>query len=77
MNVMRSSARSATPPRTPPTIAARFEWLALGGLLLFAGWLLGLRGVWALLLGADPTGITLIIVVVFAGATLWCGSRAR
>jgi len=53
------------------------EWLALGGVLAFATWLLGVRGVWALLLGADPTGITLVIIVVFAAATLWCGARAR
>jgi len=53
------------------------EWLALGGLFAFAAWLLGARGVWALLLGADPTGITLVIVVVFAAATLWCGTRTR
>ena len=53
------------------------EWLALGGLFAFASWLLGARGVWSLLLHADPTGITLVIVVVFACATLWCGRRAR
>ncbi|MEP7299805.1 MAG: hypothetical protein ABI702_26805 [Burkholderiales bacterium] len=53
------------------------EWLALGGVLTFATWLLGVRGVWALLLGADPTGITLVIIVIFAAATLWCGARAR
>ena len=53
------------------------EWLALGGVLAFATWLLGVRGVWALLLGADPTGITLVIIVVFAAATLWCGARSR
>jgi hypothetical protein len=53
------------------------EWLALAGLLLFATWLLGVRGVWGLLLQSDPTGITLVIVCVFAGATLWCGARAR
>ena len=53
------------------------EWLALGGLLAFATWLLGARGVWALLLNADPTGITLVIVVVFFAATLWCGARSR
>jgi len=52
------------------------EWLALGGLLAFGTWLLGVRGVWALLLNADPTGITLVIIVVFAAATLWCGARA-
>ncbi|MDM0117781.1 hypothetical protein QTI66_37420 [Variovorax sp. J22R133] len=54
-----------------------FEWLALAGVLGFATWLLGLRGVLALLLAADPTGITLVIVIVFAGSTLWCGARTR
>ena len=53
------------------------EWAALGGMLLFATWLLGVRGVWSLLLASDPTGITLVIIVVFAAATLWCGARAR
>ena len=36
-----------------------------------------MRGVWQLLLSADPTGITLVIIVIFVGATLWCGNRAR
>jgi hypothetical protein len=54
-----------------------FEWLALVGLLGFGTWLLGVRGVWALLLGADPTGITLVILVIFFAATLWCGARSR
>ncbi|WP_234413709.1 hypothetical protein [Ideonella sp. A 288] len=54
-----------------------FEWLALGGLLVFATWLLGMRGVWALLLTSDPTGLTLVIIVVFAASTLWCGARSR
>ena len=53
------------------------EWLALGGVLAFATWLLGVRGVWGLLLRSDPTGITLVIIVLFATATLWCGARAR
>jgi hypothetical protein len=53
------------------------EWLALGGVLLFATWLLGARGVWGLLLRSDPTGITLVIIIVFAAATLWCGARSR
>jgi len=53
------------------------EWLALGGLLLFGTWLLGMRGVWALLLSSDPTGLTLVIVVIFAASTLWCGTRSR
>jgi hypothetical protein len=53
------------------------EWLALGGVFVFATWLLGVRGVWGLLLRSDPTGITLVIIVVFFTATLWCGSRSR
>jgi hypothetical protein len=53
------------------------EWAALAGLLVFAGWLLGVRGVWGLLLRSDPTGITLVIIVVFVCATLWCGARSR
>ncbi|MGY0194987.1 hypothetical protein ACWA7J_07930 [Leptothrix sp. BB-4] len=53
------------------------EWLTLGGLLVFATWLLGMRGVWGLLLRSDPTGLTLVIIVVFAGSTLWCGARSR
>lgn len=69
-----------------PSVAARgdhlpeplwLEWTALAGLLLFASWLLGAQGVFHLLLQADPTGITLVIMLVFAGATLWCGQRSR
>ncbi|MEP7299435.1 MAG: MotA/TolQ/ExbB proton channel family protein [Burkholderiales bacterium] len=78
----------AATPRWSTWLAARadraalpeplwLEWLALGGVLAFATWLLGVRGVWALLLNADPTGITLVIIVVFAAATLWCGARTR
>jgi hypothetical protein len=53
------------------------EWLALAGVLAFATWLLGVRGVWGLLLRSDPTGITLVIIVLFAACTLWCGARTR
>ncbi len=53
------------------------EWAALAGLLAFATWLLGGRGVWGLLLSSDPTGLTLVIIVVFVAATLWCGARSR
>lgn len=63
--------------RAAPAEALWFEWAALAGLLAFATWLLGMRGVWTLLLSADPTGITAVIIVVFAGSTLWCGARAR
>ena len=54
-----------------------FEWLALGSMLAFGSWLLGMRGVWALLLTSDPTGLTLVIIVVFVASTLWCGARSR
>ena len=54
-----------------------FEWLALAGLFVFAGWLLGARGVWSLLLNSDPTGITFVIIIVFTVGTLWAGVRAR
>lgn len=53
------------------------EWAAFGGVLVFATWLLGARGVWGLLLRSDPTGITFVILMLFVGATLWCGARAR
>ncbi|MEY8879176.1 MAG: hypothetical protein AB9M60_21880 [Leptothrix sp. (in: b-proteobacteria)] len=53
------------------------EWFTLAGLLVFATWLLGARGVWKLLLGSDPTGLTLVIIAIFAISTLWCGSRSR
>jgi hypothetical protein len=53
------------------------EWLALAGLFAFAAWLLGTQGVWSLLLRSDPTGITAVIIVIFAAATLWSGVRAR
>jgi MotA/TolQ/ExbB proton channel family len=53
-----------------------FEWLALAGMLLFGAWLLGTKGVWALLLSSDPTGITAVIIILFLAATIWSGSRA-
>ena len=71
--------RTLALPRPAPPAAEPLwlEWLALAGLFAFATWLLGVRGVWQLLLHADPTGITLVIIIVFAGSTLWCGLRAR
>jgi hypothetical protein len=60
-----------------PVEPLAFEWLALAGLLGFATWLLGVRGVWGLLLSADPTGLTLVIITVFFTASLWCGTRTR
>lgn len=69
--------RPAGPGRATLPEPLWLEWTALAGLLAFATWLLGTRGVWALLLNADPTGITAVIIAVFGTATLWCGARAR
>ena len=74
MSQPRAAPRTNTPPAVEPIW---LEWLALGGMLVFATWLMGARGVWGLLLSSDPTGITLIIIVVFSAATLWCGARSR
>lgn len=72
------SSLAITPPRGAPSIEPLWlEWAALAGLFAFAAWLLGARGVWGLLLSSDPTGLTLVISIVFAAATLWCGVRAR
>ena len=54
-----------------------FEWLILVGLFIFSTWLLGIKGVWHLLLSSDPTGITLVIIIIFAVSTLWCGVRSK
>jgi hypothetical protein len=51
-------------------------WLAYMGLLLYAAQLLWQAGVWHRLLDADPTRLTLLIVVLFAGCSVWCGRRA-
>ena len=75
-NSLAWQARTAQ-PRRPVDEPLWLEWLTLAGLFVFATWLLGIKGVWALLLRADPTGITLVIIVVFTGSTLWCGRRAR
>ncbi len=70
------SAPTGTRPR-PVDEPLWLEWFTLVGLFVFATWLLGMKGVWALLLRADPTGITVVIIVVFTASTLWCGRRAR
>ncbi|MEY2686600.1 MAG: hypothetical protein RL375_798 [Pseudomonadota bacterium] len=82
----RTVAASAPYRRSEDEVQARraaavepllLEWLTLGGLLMFGAWLLGVRGVWQLLLTSDPTGLTLVIIVVFTTSTIWCGARSR
>lgn len=72
MTALRLTRR---PPR--PAEPLWLEWLTLCGAFAFCTWLLGVRGVWGLLLGADPTGLTLVITAVFLCSTLWCGQRSR
>ena len=51
-------------------------WCAYAGLLAFGALLLWRAGAWHKLLDADPTGLTLVITLLFAGCTLWAGRRA-
>jgi len=62
-------------PASPDNLL--LAWLAFAGVLLFAAALLWQYGVWSMLLDADPTGITMIIVALFAAATLRCGWRSH
>jgi len=52
------------------------QWLCFVGLLMFASFLMWRANIWGVLVAADPTGITLMIIAVFAGSTLWVGMRA-
>ena len=74
---LAQGVRPSVRPNAPAVEPLWLEWLTLGGLLLFGAWLLGVRGVWALLLTSDPTGLTFVIIVVFVVGTLWTGMRAR
>ena len=73
--------RDAAPALAPMDPASAYTllltWLAFAGVLLFAAALLWQYGVWAMLLDADPTGITMIIVAIFAAASVRCGWRSR
>lgn len=76
-------ARTAIKGRTAPRILGSvdapdtlfYHWLAYTGVLLFAAALLWQHNVWGMLVEADPTGITLLIIGIFAVSTIWCGTR--
>ena len=51
-------------------------WLAYMGLLGFGALLLWQAGAWHRLVSADPTGLTLMIVLLFIVCSLWAGRRA-
>mgnify|MGYP003599571919 CR=1 FL=1 len=51
-------------------------WLAFMGLLVFASLLLWQAGAWHRLIEADPTRLTIVIVLMFIGCSGWAGRRA-
>lgn len=51
-------------------------WLAYMGLLAFGAYLLWVMGAWHRLVEADPTRLTLVIVALFMGCSIWAGRRA-
>ena len=51
------------------------QWLSFSGLMVFAAYLLWRANIWGILVAADPTGITLMIIAVFLFATVWVGMR--
>lgn len=51
-------------------------WLAFMGLLVFGAVLLWQAGAWHRLIEADPTGLTVAIVLLFSGCSIWAGRRA-
>ncbi len=51
-------------------------WLAYMGLLVFAALLLWQAGAWHRLIEADPTRLTVVIVLMFIGCSGWAGRRA-
>ncbi len=73
--LLSKGEKKSSRPKMPEPIL--LEWLTLVGLFVFAAWLLGVEGVWGLLLTADPTGITFIIILVFTVGTFWCGTLDR
>lgn len=68
----------ATSPRSSGPAADTFfmQWLCFAGLLIFAAYLCWRANIWGVLVNADPTGITMMIIAVFVAATLWVGTRA-
>ncbi|SMP73497.1 hypothetical protein [Noviherbaspirillum suwonense] len=74
---MKRDAAPALEPMDPASAyTLLLAWAAFAGVLMFAATLLWQNGVWGMLIEADPTGITMIIVAVFVAATVRCGWRS-
>ena len=67
--------RAAVPDRPSPDLLF-LQWLCFTGFLAFAAFLLWRANIWDILVSADPTGITMMIVCVFLLSTIWVGMRA-
>ncbi len=51
-------------------------WLSFMGLLVFAAIVMAQHGLWHRLVQADPTGLTVVIVLLFTACSLWAGARS-
>lgn len=74
--LMRGFTQRATVPESPSADLLFLQWLCFTGFLAFASFLLWRANVWGILVSADPTGITMMIVCVFLLSTIWVGMRA-
>lgn len=52
-------------------------WLSFMGLLVFGATLMWQHGLWHRLVQADPTGLTIVIVLLFMGCSVWAGLRCH
>ncbi len=67
---------TAPHPLAPSPERFFLQWLCFVGVLMFAAYLCWRANVWGVLVDADPTGITMMIIAVFCASTLWVGIRA-
>lgn len=51
-------------------------WLSFMGLLVFGASVMAQHGLWQRLVQADPTGLTIAIVLLFIACSLWAGARS-
>ena len=51
-------------------------WLTFMGLLTFGAAVMWQHGLWHRLVQADPTGLTVVIVLLFIGCSVWAGQRS-
>ena len=62
-------------PQAGPPFVAFLLWVLFGQLLLFAGFVVVKEGLWAKVLVADQSKISVLIVLMFVAATCYVGAR--